>query len=106
MTQNTHDVLSSYCWQDEWADSFSDSAGSSEVRKSIANAERVLKETHEELYGARPPLPWPQTLLITFGLVFVLWYAVYLVISGPMLDAQRKTVAEKYEQLVQQEAES
>ena len=81
-------------------------AGGSEVRKSIANADRVLKETHEELYGARPPLPWPQTLLITFGLVFVMWYAVYLIISGPMLDAQRKTVAEKYEQLVQQEAES
>lgn len=106
MAQNTYDTSSSYCWQDEWADSFSDSAGSSEVRKSIANAERVLKETYEELYGTRPPLPWPQTLLFAFGLVFVMWYVVYLVISGPMLDAQRKTVAEKYEQLVQQEAES
>lgn len=106
MAQNTYDTFDNYCWQDEWADSFSDSASSSEVKKSVANAERVLKGAHEELYGTRPPLPWPQTLLFTFGLFAALYCVVYLIISGPMLAAQRKAVAEKYEQLVQQEMES
>lgn len=101
MTQNNYDIPCSYCWQDDYADCFS----SSEVRKSIANAERVLKEAHDELHGVRPPLPWPQTLLFAFGFVAALYGVVYLVISGPMLDAQHKAVAEKYEQLVQQDAE-
>lgn len=105
MAQSIYNV-SLYCRPDPSANYFGSSISSPKVRKSIANADRVLKETHEELYGTRPPLPWPQTLLITFGLVFVMWYVVYLIISGPMLDAQRKTIAEKYEQLVQQEAES
>jgi hypothetical protein len=102
MLQNTHGIPRSYCWQDDYADCFS----SSEVGKSVANAERVLKETRDELHGVRPPLPWPQTLLFTFGLVAVMYAVVYTIISGPMLDAQRKTVAEKYEQLVQQDIES
>lgn len=106
MAQNTYDTFNNYCWQDEWADSFSNSVSSSEVRKSVANAERALKEVHKELYGTRPPLLWPLTLLFTFGLIAILYYVVYQIIFGPMLDAQRKAVAEKYEQLVQQEIES